>query len=136
MTLNDLLYEILSYTLGIDKSLVKKIRKINKFDEEEQSILENYTILEKRFSEMQDLLTDVLCIIDKQKKAMEIKIEEAKQSEVLVHLNETEVEAIEKLIERPIKRESQNSKRSSILWGALFCIIGIIGGFLIGKFLL
>lgn len=84
---------------------------------------------------MQDLLTDVLCIIDKQKKAMEIKIEETKQSEVLVHLNETKVEAIEKLIERPIKRESQNSKRSSILWGALFCIIGIIGGFLIGKFL-
>lgn len=48
MTLIDLSYEILSYTLGIDKSLVKKIRKINKFDEEEQSILENYTIFGKK----------------------------------------------------------------------------------------
>ena len=51
-------------------------------------------------------------------------------------MNEKEVEAVTKLFGGVLKKDEKKSNRRSWWWNLFFCLLGIVGGYLVSKFLL
>ena len=61
---------------------------------------------------------------------------EVETSKIIASMSEKEIEAITKLFGGVIKEDEKKSTRRTWLWNLFFCLLGIIGGYLVSKFLL
>ena len=61
---------------------------------------------------------------------------EAETSQIIASMSEKEVEAITKLFGGVLKEDGKKSNRRSGWWNLFFCLLGIVGGYLVSKFLL
>ena len=73
---------------------------------------------------------------EKQKELATKWKEQADTSKVIASMNQQEIEAVSKLFGGQLEKENKKSNRQSLIQNALFCIIGLVGGYLISRFLL
>ena len=59
-----------------------------------------------------------------------------KEVGVIASMSEKEVEAVTKLFGGVLKEGEKKSNRRSWWWNLIFCLLGILGGYLVSKFLL
>lgn len=136
----DVLIEILSSLIGVSTSALKPLfEKANllKQDKKNSELLtdkiEELTVSLRKSSE---LMSEIEIEFTKQKELADKWKEEATTSEIIASLNQKEVAAVSKIFGGEIEKESKKSSRWSLFWNILFCVIGLVGGYLVSKFLL
>ena len=113
----------ISHLLNADKKQSKNLS--NKIEE-----------LSSSLSKSAELMFDIEIEFEKQKEIANKWKEEAKSAQIIASMTKEEVETVSKLFGGQIKEENRKSSKISWIQNLIFCIIGIIGGFLVSKFLL
>lgn len=133
--LMDAYISTISSALGIDKNIFKKLIKPRKQSDKEIEILDNFDLIQRKLNESQEIVQNVLADVVEQKKIFEQKAKEAEISRNIADLNQSEVAAVNALLEKSLARESKKSNIQNIIWGLVFCLLSAVIGYLLGKFL-
>ena len=72
---------------------------------------------------------------ERQKKLAEEWKEQETTSKIIASMNQDEIDAVAKIFGGQLEKEAKKSGRSAIIQNIIFCILGIIGGYLISKIL-
>ncbi|MCL2592304.1 MAG: hypothetical protein FWD82_02945 [Defluviitaleaceae bacterium] len=83
-----------------------------------------------------ELMYEIEIEFSKQKELAEKWKEEASTSQIIAQLNQEEVEAVTKIFGGQVEKVHKKSGRMSLLWNIIFCLIGLVGGYLISRFLI
>lgn len=133
--LMDVYIGAISNILGIDKNVFKKLSRARKQSEKETEILDNFDLIQKKLNESQEIVENVLSDVIEQKRIFEQKAKEAEISKNIADLNQSEVAAVNALLEKSLARESKKSNIQNIIWGLVFCLLSAVIGYLLGKYL-
>ena len=137
--LAEIFVDILSVVIGIRSTTLKKIlEKTNLLKLEEtstQALADKVADLSSTLRKSSELMSEIELEFAKQKELAEKWKDEASTSQNIVSLNQDEVDAVTKVFGGKLERESKKTNRKTLFWGAMFCIIGLIGGFLISRYL-
>ena len=138
--LTDVLISILASLVGVSTSVLKPLfekSKLLKQDQEHaKNLSDKITELTESLSKSAQLMAEIETEFAKQKDLAEKWKSEAETSQIIASLNQQEVEAVTKIFGKKLEKENKKSGRASILWSAFFCVIGLVGGFLLSKFFL
>lgn len=138
--ITDMLIDILASLIGVSttvlETLFKKSRILKQDQEHAKTISDKINELTESLSKSAELMAEIESEFERQKELAEKWKLEAKTSQIVASMNQEEVEAITKLFGEKVENENEKSGRVSIFWGAFFCVVGLLGGWLIGKFLL
>lgn len=136
-TMISLLSTLLSAFTGISVSVIElfyKNKKILANEKKQQEILsEKIEKLTQSLHESSQLMIEIEAEFDRQKKLAEKWKEEAATSQVIAALNQDEIDAVTKLLGHQLEKESKKSGRQSWWWSLFFCILGIVGGYVIAR---
>ena len=80
------------------------------------------------------LMTEIEEEFEKQKTLAVKWQEEADTAKVLAEMHQEELAAISKVLGVQLEKESRKADKKAFLWNVLFCLIGILGGYLVTKF--
>jgi|GEM_PF-2499309 len=116
------------------KALFRKAKLLKRNKKNTQLLSQKIEVLSTSLQQSSLLMTEIEAELAKQKLRAEKWTEEAETSKIIAEMNEKELEAARKILGGEVKAESKRSGRSAWLWSAFFCIIGIIGGFLLSHF--
>ena len=137
-TMISFLSTLLSAFTGVSVSVIElfyKKRKLLANEKKQQDILsQKIDKLTQSLHESSQLMTEIEAEFDRQKKLAEKWKEEAATSQVIAALNQDEIDAVTKLLGRQLEKESKKSGRQSWWWSLFFCILGIVGGYVIARF--
>lgn len=128
------LSNFMSMLLGVN---LKDIRKIlNKEREGDgNQISDSIDIVSKKLEDSKDIIENALHEIDNQKKLFEQMKKEAEVSQQIASMNEDQVAALNKLLEKTLDTQDKKAFPKTLLWNVFFCILSAVLGFLLGKFL-
>lgn len=130
---------LLSSFTGISDSIIKVFfRKKNILEKEkkQQEILSGkIEELTKSLHESSRLMSEIEAEFERQKQLAEKWQEEAATSQIIASMNQEEVDAVTKLFGNQLAKESKKSGRQSWWWSLFFCLLGIVGGYIAGRFL-
>ena len=130
---------LLSSFTGISDSNIKVFfRKKNILENEkkQQEILSGkIEELTKSLHESSRLMSEIEAEFERQKQLAEKWQEEAATSQIIASMNQEEVDAVTKLFGNQLAKESKKSGRQSWWWSLFFCLLGIVGGYIAGRFL-
>lgn len=82
------------------------------------------------------LIAEMEEYLEKQKLNAEKLRQEVNISEGIVSMNQKEVEAVKSVFSGELQKENKKSGKWSFFWNIVFWILGLVGGYLISKFLL
>ena len=134
--LSSLLSGLTGVGVGIIELFFQK-KQILENEKRHQEILSNkIEKLTASLHESSQLMTEIEAEFEKQKQLAEKWQKQAATSQLIASLNEEEVEAISQIFGRQLEKESRKSGRASWWWSFIFCILGIAGGYIVGKYLL
>ena len=144
MLISSILVELLAATLssiiGVNrKSLRALFKKYGLLKEEEKTSRELSQKIERLTTSLQkssELMAEIETGLEQQKLRAERWAEEEETSKLVASLNEKEVEAVRRVFGGQLEKENRKGARSALLWNIFFCIVGLVGGYLISKFLL
>ncbi|MDO9491257.1 hypothetical protein [Acetobacterium sp.] len=125
---------ILTYFVGIDTKMLRNILKKEHFNEVENNILQSFDIIQEKLTESQIIIENTLKEVSEQKRVFEKMSSDAEICKNVLELNEKQFESIRVLIERPIKNEGKKATINTIIFGAFFCIVGVVLGYLLAQF--
>ena len=131
---------ILSALTGISRGIIETFfhkKQILKDEQKQQEELSKK--LEKLTASLHEssvLMSEIELEFQQQKELAEKWHKEAETSQIIASLNEKEVEAVTKLFGGVLKADEKKSNRRSWWWNLFFCLLGIVGGYLVSKFLL
>lgn len=131
---------MLSALTGVSKNVIeifyhkKQILKSDKKNQEELS--EKLDRLTTSLQESSVLMSEIELEFQQQKELAEKWKKEAETSQIIASMSEKEVEAVTKLFGGVLKEDEKKSNRRSWWWNLFFCLLGIVGGYLVSKFLL
>ena len=80
-------------------------------------------------------MSEIEAEFERQKQLAEKWQEEAATSQIIASMNQEEVDAVTKLFGNQLAKESKKSGRQSWWWSLFFCLLGIVGGYIAGRFL-
>lgn len=130
---------LLSSFTGISDSIIEAFfRKKNILENEkkQQEILSGkIEELTKSLHESSRLMSEIEAEFERQKQLAEKWQEEAATSQIIASMNQEEVDAVTKLFGNQLAKESKKSGRQSWWWSLFFCLLGIVGGYIAGRFL-
>lgn len=130
---------LLSSFTGISESVIETFfRKKNLLENEkkQQEILSGkIEELTKSLHESSRLMYEIEIEFERQKQLAEKWLEEAATSQIIASMNQEEVDAVTKLFGNQLTKESKKSGRQSWWWSLFFCLLGIAGGYIAGRFL-
>lgn len=130
---------LLSSFTGISDSIIEAFfRKKNILENEkkQQEILSGkIEELTKSLHESSRLMSEIEAEFERKKQLAEKWQEEAATSQIIASMNQEEVDAVTKLFGNQLAKESKKSGRQSWWWSLFFCLLGIIGGYIAGRFL-
>lgn len=130
---------LLSSFTGISESIIEAFfRKKNILENEkkQQEILSRkIEELTKSLHESSRLMSEIEAEFERQKQLAKKWQEEAATSQIIASMNQEEVDAVTKLFGNQLAKESQKSGRQSWWWSLFFCLLGIAGGYIAGRFL-
>ncbi len=136
----DLFVSLLGTILGIGDFFATTVRllldKNNLLQQDRKhakNIADKISELTESLNKSGKLMAEIEAEFEKQKVLAEKWKEEAETSQIIASLNQQEVEAVTKIFGNKIEKENKKSGRISILWGAFFCVIGLVGGFLLSR---
>ena len=136
----DVLITLLSALIGVSTSALKPLfEKANllKQDKRNAELLANkIEALTVSLHKSSELMSEIELEFAKQKELADKWKEEATTSQIIASLNQKEVAAISKIFGGQLEKENKKSGRWSLFWNILFCLVGLIGGYLISKFLI
>ena len=136
----DILISILSSLIGVSEfvltDLFKKHRILREDKKQTQALSSKIERLTNSLKESSELMQEIELEFEKQKELATKWKEQADTSKVIASMNQQEIEAVSKLFGGQLEKENKKSNRQSLIQNALFCIIGLVGGYLISRFLL
>ena len=128
---------LLSSFTGVSVSVIElfyKKRKLLANEKKQQEILsEKIEKLTQSLHESSQLMIEIEAEFDRQKKMAEKWKEEAATSQVIAAMNQNEIDAVTKLLGNQIEKESKKSGRQSWWWSLFFCLLGIVGGYILAR---
>lgn len=128
----------LSSLLGVNYPALKDIyKKINllSHDKKHQEILSmKIEKLTENLHNSSELMMEIEKEFAKQKELAQKWEEEAKTSQIVASMKQEEIEAISKLFGGQLEKENKKSSYKSFIWNVVFCIVGIIGGYITSKY--
>lgn len=136
-TIITLLSTLLSAFTGVSAGFIEMFYKKSKLvasEKKQQEILS--TKIEKltqSLHESSQLMIEIEAEFDRQKKLAEKWKEEAATSQVIAAMNQDELDAVAKLLGSQLEKENKKSGRQSWWWSLFFCILGIVGGYIIAR---
>lgn len=111
-------------------------KEILKKDKKQQEILSNKIAkLTDSLHESSALMAEIEEEFERQKKLAEEWKEQEATSKIIASMNQDEIDAVAKIFGGQLENEAKKSGRSAIIQNIIFCILGIIGGYLISKIL-
>lgn len=111
-------------------------KEILKKDKKQQEILSNKIAkLTDSLHESSVLMAEIEEEFERQKKLAEEWKEQEATSKIIASMNQDEIDAVAKIFGGQLEKEAKKSGRSAIIQNIIFCILGIIGGYLISKIL-
>lgn len=131
---------MLSALTGVSQNIIeifyhkKQILKDDKKKQEELS--QKFDRLTASLHESSVLMSEIEIEFQQQKELAEKWYKEAETSQIIASMSEKEIEAVTKLFGGVIKEDEKKSNRRSWWWNLFFCVLGIVGGYLVSKFLL
>lgn len=124
---------ILGNIIGIDTKTLRKILEKKNYDEAENNLLQSFDIIQEKLMESQEIIENTLKEVSEQKKVFAKMSSDAEICKNMLELNKKQFESIQNLIEKPIKNEGKKSTIYAIAFGALFCIIGVLLGYVVAQ---
>lgn len=128
---------ILSGLIGVNVNIIEiflKKRKIHEHEKKYQEILsKKIEKLTQSLHESSQLMTEIEAEFDRQKQLAEKWKNEAEISQVVAAMNQEEIDAVTKLFGSQIAKENKKSGRQSWWWSLFFCLLGIVGGYIIAR---
>jgi len=139
-TLVSILAEMLSSYIPMSKksiiTLMEKNKLLNMDIENQKNIADKIQQLSDSLEKSSELMKEIESDFEQQRILAEKWKDEAETYQSIAQLNQDEVNAVRKIFGQQINLENRRSIRFSIFLGALFCIIGIVGGFLLSALIL
>ena len=135
---NDLIYSFLaalvSGILGVNlKEISKAFYKEKGLKKSE--ISDSIDTVSQKLLESKQIIDNALSEIDKQKQLFEQMKTEAEISQQIASMNEDQVIALNKLLEKTLDKQDKKSFPKTFFWNVFFCVLSAVLGFLLGKFL-
>ena len=142
--ITELIIEVLSSLMsgltGVSDTFIElffRKKQILKEDKKTQETLsKKLEKLTDNLHETSVLMAEIETEFQQQKELAEKWSKEAETSQIIASMSEKEVEAVTKIFGGVLKEDEKKSSRKSWWWNLFFCILGIIGGYLVSKFLL
>lgn len=138
--ITDILITMLSSLIGVRVSLITQLLKkadlLNQDKENAELLTDKIEELTVSLRKSSKLMSEIEIEFAKQKELANKWKEEATTSQIIASLNENEVAAVSKIFGGQLEKENKKSGRWSLFWNIVFCLIGLIGGYFISKFLL
>ena len=136
----NMLIDILASLIGVSSSVLASLfvkAKILKQDQvHSKKLTDKINELTVSLRKSAQLMEEVEAEFARQKDLAEKWKSEAETSKIIASLNQQEVDAITKVFGNKLEIENKKSGKASIFWGAFFCLVGLVGGFLLSKFFL
>lgn len=136
----EVLSSLMSGLTGISDTFIElffRKKRILKEDKKAQETLsKKLEKLTNNLHETSVLMAEIETEFQQQKELAEKWNKEAETSQIIASMSEKEVEAVTKIFGGVLKEDEKKSSRKSWWWNLFFCILGIIGGYLVSKFLL
>lgn len=127
---------LLSLVLGFD---IKEIKKaLNREQLRSSGKLEISTSIEavsKNLNASKDIIESTLVELENQKKLFEDMKKQAEISQQIASMNQEQVAALNKVLEKTLHNQEKKSFPKTVLWNLFFCVLSAILGFGLGKFL-
>lgn len=131
---NEILATTISAMLGVSLKDIKKAFQKGKITEESE-ISDSIDTVSQKLLESKQIIDNALSEIDKQKQLFEQMKTEAEISQQIASMNEDQVVALNKLLERTLDKQDKKTFPKTLFWNVFFCILSAVLGFLLGKFL-
>ena len=136
----EILSGIISSLTGVSDSFIELFfRKKQLLKDEKKSKEALSKKLEKLTNNLHEtsmLRAEIESEFQQQKELAKKWSKEAETSQIIASLSEKEVEAVTKLFGGVIKEDEKKSSKKSWWWNLFFCLLGILGGYLVSKYLL
>lgn len=136
----EVLSSLMSGVTGISDTFIElffRKKQILKEDKKTQETLsKKLEKLTDNLHETSVLMAEIETEFQQQKELAEKWNKEAETSQIIASMSEKEVEAVTKIFGGVLKEDEKKSSRKSWWWNLFFCILGIIGGYLVSKYLL
>lgn len=130
---------VLSALTGVSDTFIElffRKEKILKDEKKSQETLSNK--LEKLTNNLHEtsvLMEEIEKEFQQQKELAEKWNKEAETSKIIASMNEKEVEAVTKIFGGVLKEDEKKSSKKNWWWNLFFCILGIIGGYIVSKYI-
>lgn len=131
---NEILATTISVMLGVSLKDIKKAFQKGKITEESE-ISDSIDTVSQKLLESKQIIDNALSEIDKQKQLFEQMKTEAEISQQIASMNEDQVVALNKLLEKTLDKQDKKTFPKTLFWNVFFCILSAVLGFLLGKFL-
>ena len=136
-TMIAVLSTLLSALTGVSVSVIElfyKKKRLLANEKKQQEILSGkIEKLTQSLHESSQLMIEIEAEFDRQKKLAEKWKEEAAISQIIAAMNQDEINAVTKLFGNQLEKETKKSGRQSWWWSLFFCLLGIVGGYILAR---
>lgn len=136
----DIFSNILSGLTGVSDVIIELFftkKKILKEEKKKQEALsQKLEKLTRNLHETAELMAEIEIEFEQQKELAEKWKKEAETSQLIAAMSEKEIEAVTRVFGGVLENGEKKSSKKSWWWNLFFCLLGILGGYLVSKFLL
>ena len=141
--ITDLVVEVLlsvaASMSGVSNVIVElffKKKQLLKYEKKKQdSLAKKIEMLTNNLQETSILMADIEMEFQQKKELAEKWSEQAETSQIIASMSKKEVEAVSKIFGGILEDEEKKSNKISWWWNLFFCVLGIVGGYLVSKIL-
>lgn len=138
--ISEILITLASAVIGVNssklKELFRKTRIAQDTKKQQQVLSEKIERLTESLHQSSVLMTEIEEEFEKQKLLAVKWQEEADTAKILAEMHQEEIAAISKVLGVQLAKEGKKSDRKALFWNIVFCVVGIVGGYLVSKFFL
>lgn len=134
-TLYDLLNSIYGNNGNLIASIIKKQLLLKNSRLRQRVLSEKLKKLTEYLSKSSLLMEEIEVEFQKQKEIAEEWKKEADTAKAIASMHQEEIDAVSNVLGVELKKENRKSSRRTLIWSIVFCVAGIIGGYLISKLL-
>lgn len=131
---------ILSGLTGVSDVIIELFFKKKKILKDEkknhEALSKKLEKLTRNLHETAELMAEIEVEFEQQKALAEKWKQEAETSQLIAAMSEKEIEAVTRLFGGVIESGEKKSSKKSWWWNLFFCVLGILGGYLVSKYLL
>lgn len=135
ITLLESVSGLTTVTSEVVHTLFRKKRIVSSEKQQQEVLSEKITRLTTSLHESAQLMNEIEIEFAKQKRLADEWEEKADMSKVVAELHQNEINAVARILGTQLEEEGKKSDRKALRSNIIFCILGIIGGYVISKIL-